>query len=165
MRVEPAWAEPVLTRAMVLLSARRDGVLDPARKAIELWHWREAGSLHAVLLGHVAARRDGDVKEARLLLDEAAARCDTSLWPYPIVKYFRGEISEEKLLAEASDKNKATAVHCYLGLEALQNGKTDSARAHFLWVKEHGNTAHYEYMISRAELERLEPAPKKGGAR
>ena len=73
-------------------------------------------------------QRDGQGDRAKTLLDDAAARCDRSAWPYPIVKYLRGEIDEPKLLAAANDNNKMTEARCLLGLEVLEKGKKDAAR-------------------------------------
>jgi len=63
-------------------------------------------SQDAVLLRHFSARRARRNDEARIVLDEAAARCDTTAWPYHVVKYLRGEIDESKLLAAATDNEK-----------------------------------------------------------
>ena len=102
---------------------RRDGALNGLKMVLDLDGWRKDLSLYAVLLGHFAAQRDGQGDRAKTLLEDAATRCDTSAWPYPIVKYLRGEIDEPKLLAAATDKDKMTEVRCYLGLEVLKKAK------------------------------------------
>ena len=108
-----------------------------------------------MILGHFAALRGGRNDQAKSFLDDAAARCDKYVWPYPVVEYLRGESKQAKLLAAATDNDKMTEVRCFLGLDLIQKKEKDSALAHFRWVKEHGNPRSVEYTIALAELDRL----------
>ena len=76
-------------------------------------------------------------------------------WPYPIIKHLRGELDEAGLLAAAVDDGKRAEAHCFLGLEALADGREDAAIAHFRWVKERGDRRLAQYVMSVAELDRL----------
>ena len=53
------------------------------------------------------------------------------------------------------DDIERAEAHCYLGLEALEEGRNDAAIAHFRWVKERGNRRSMQYALSVAELDRL----------
>ena len=88
-------------------------------------------------------------------VDDAAARCDTSAWPYPVVKYLRGEIDEAKLLATATDVEKMTEARCYLGLKLIQQKQKEAALVHLYWVTEHGDPSFLEYTVAQAEIDRL----------
>ena len=103
------------------------------------------------------------VDDAKKLLDEAASRCDTAAWPFPVVKYLRGEIDESKLMAAATDNDKMTEARCFLGLDTEQKGRKEEALAHFHWVKEHGNSSFYEYTIALGELDRLGASASAAG--
>ena len=137
---------------------RRDGVENDVEMVLDLDGWRAQWSQYAVLLGHQSARRAGRNDDAKRLLDEGASRCDTGAWPYPVIKYLRGEIDETKLLASATDNDKMTETRCYLGLDQEVKGRKEEALAHFRWVKERGNASFYEYAMALAELDRLAPA-------
>jgi hypothetical protein len=102
-----------------------------------------------------AALRDGQPDQATKLLGEAERRCDTAAWPYPIIKYLRGEIDEATLTAAASDSDRMTELNCFLGLGCLQKEKREAALDHFRWVMEHGNPDLTQYAISPAELDHL----------
>ena len=108
-----------------------------------------------MIFGHFVALRDGRNDQGKSFLDDAAARCDRSVWPYPVVEYLRGESNQAKLLATATDNDKMTEVRCFLGLDLIQKKEKDSALAHFRWVTEHGNPRSIEYGIALAELRRL----------
>ena len=88
-------------------------------------------------------------------LDEAAAKCDASAWPYPIIKHLRGELDEAGLLAAAVDDGQRAEARCYLGLEAVENGQSDAALEHFRRVKERCDRRFSQYAFSTAELDRL----------
>jgi hypothetical protein len=109
-----------------------------------------------VLIGHFAARRDGRGAEAAAFLDDAALKCNIWEWPYPIVKYLRGEIDQSALLAGATDNHSMSMVRCFLGLEALQGGNAKTAGEHFRWVQKNGDASSPQFSISVAELARLD---------
>jgi tetratricopeptide (TPR) repeat protein len=132
-----------------------DKAIADYNEVLRLEGWRGRGSLYAVILGHFAALRGGRNDQAKSFLDDAAARCDKSAWPYPVVEYLRGETEQAKLLAAATDNDKMTEARCYLALDLIQKKQTDAALAHFRWVKEHGNPSFVEFRIALAELNRL----------
>jgi len=94
--------------------------------------------------------------EGAIRLEPNEARCDTAAWPYPVIRYLRGEIDQKALLAAATETDKMTEARCYLGLDLALKGQTAEAREHLLWVKEHGTPSFIEYTAAVAELERLE---------
>jgi hypothetical protein len=126
-----------------------------AERVLDLEGWRGSSSIYAAVLGHLSARRLGQAAQAKSFLDAAAARCDTSDWSYPIVRYLRGEIDESKVLAPATDDDKKTQAHFLLGLDSLQKGRREAALAHFRWVGEHGSPLDPQDTIARTELDRL----------
>jgi hypothetical protein len=140
-----------------LFLAGRSGAVVDARSALNnLERWKgENLSIYAALIGHAAARRDGNGDQAKVFLDDARARCDKSMWPYPIIAYLRAEIDEPKLLAAAADSDSMADVRCFLGLDVLLRGNKETAIGHFRWVKAHGREASIPFAISLAELERL----------
>ena len=75
-----------------------------------------------------------------------------------MIRYLRGEIDQNALLASATDTDKMTVARCYLGLDLALKGRDDTAREHYRWVVEHGTPTFTEYTIAAAELERLKKA-------
>jgi tetratricopeptide (TPR) repeat protein len=153
-----AWA--YLSRSVAQsLSGRREAVRG-FRETIDIAGWKSQWAAYAVIVGNLAARQFADPAAAKLFLDDSAGKLDTD-WPYPIIRFLRGEIDERALLKLAIDKDKETEARCYLGLDRMVEGRNDKAAAHLHWVVEHGNPAFIEYTIASAELERLsKPAAK-----
>lgn len=142
---------------MVGLSAGREGVIDDAKRAIQVDGWKEM-SIYAAITGHLGGRRVHKDDAAKGLLDEAERKSDKTAWPYPVVQYLRGEIDEKALMAQATDQDKETEARCYLGFDQLLKRRTDEARENFTWVKDRGTPGFTEITIAEIELERLEGA-------
>jgi tetratricopeptide (TPR) repeat protein len=156
IRLDPKFAYNYSGRGIVwAVKQEHDKAIADFKEYLRLDGWKGPRSVYAVIFGHFEALRDGRNDQARSFLNDAAARCDKSLWPYPVVEYLRGEINQAKLLATATDNDKMTEVRCFLGLDLIQKQEKDSALAHFRWVKEHGNPRSIEYAIALGELDRL----------
>jgi tetratricopeptide (TPR) repeat protein len=109
----------------------------------------------AVYFGYRQAKRDDDAKK---FLDEASTKMETSEWPYPVARYLQHAINEQELLALATDNDKLTEAHAYIGLELSLSGNRDAALTHLRWVKENGNKRFVEYALAATELSRIESA-------
>ena len=129
IRLDPRVASAHFGLAIVLFITRREGAGSEFMVVLDNEGWRGNLSSFAVLMGHLAARRIGQDDVARAFLHDAATRSDSSAWPFPIIKYFRGEITESVLLAAATDDNKLTEAHCYLGLKLLEEGRPGRPRS------------------------------------
>jgi lipoprotein NlpI len=154
-RVAPASDSAEFSRLYVLYAARRDGAVEVAGRLLEGRGWRGHNALYVVIIGHLAALQSDRSGPARTFLDEAAARCDRSAWPYPVVKYLRGEIDEATLLAAATDNGKMTEARCYLGLKMIQSKRREAALSHLQWVMLQGDPTFLEYAVAMAELDTL----------
>jgi lipoprotein NlpI len=137
------------------LAIRRDGALDDAKAVLDIEGWRGDPSRYAVLWGYFAALRDGHKDQARSLIDEAAAKCDPKVWPNPVVRHLRGELDEAGLLAFAEDEDQRGEAHFYLGLEAVEDGRSDAGLEHLRRVKAWGKRRFSESIIGIPELDRL----------
>ena len=134
-----------------------DGAAVSAFRAIvERDDWQTEFSIDAAILGYFAALRSNQKDPAAVLLKDAAAQYGNrkTVWPYPIVRFLRGEIDESKLLASAED-DETIDLRCCLRVAALQGGKGADARAHFLWVTEQNEIKSSYFLIALAELSRL----------
>jgi hypothetical protein len=126
---------------------------------IDLDDGRKHDSTTAVILGHLAARRHGDAAAAVRFLAAWPVEREES-WPYPVVRFFRGDIAEATLLEAAGGGDGAAEARCSLGFDHLLKGRTGEAVAHFRWVKEHGSDDDLYHHVALMELDRLEKSKK-----
>jgi lipoprotein NlpI len=161
MRLDPKEPLAAWGRSVTLFHTRRPEAAEAFHSYLNKHGWKLNESPYAAILGHFAARQAGKQTEGKIFLKEAADKLDPTAWPYPIVKFLRGEIEEAALLKLATDNDKQTEARCYLGLHHVLKGEKKKALAHFRWVKDHGNPDFTEYLVAAAELERLQKPQKK----
>jgi tetratricopeptide (TPR) repeat protein len=163
IRLDPGCSIAHFNRGLASLLIGSGEAVADERKLLDLEGWRGEFSQYAAILGHLGARRAGKLGAAKQFLVDAAARCDASAWPYPVIRYLHGGINERALLAEAIDNGEMTEARSYLGLDLAIQGEAVGAREQLLWVKKHGNPAFPESTIALAELDRLEKDAGRSG--
>jgi tetratricopeptide (TPR) repeat protein len=126
-----------------------------ARTFLDTQGWRRATSPYLAIMAHLGYREAGMNEEARAILEEAKNSIQSVNWPYGIIRYLKEEISGDELLQLASDNDKKTEAHAYMGMDLMLRGLSDEARTHFRWVKEYGNKRFFEYPLAIEELKRL----------
>lgn len=156
IRLNPDLAQAYHNRALAYLILGRGEAGADARAYLKLKGWREKKSPYMVLVGHFGDRQARREAEARQILDEAATKCDTTAWPYPLIRYLRHEITANALLAAVTGADKQTEAMTYLGLDFAHSGQRNHALSYLQWVKNSGNKQFVEYRFALAELGRLE---------
>jgi tetratricopeptide (TPR) repeat protein len=126
-----------------------------ARTFLDVQGWRRATSPYLAIMANLGYREAGMNEEAHAILEEAKNKIQTVKWPYSIIRYLNEEISGDELLQLATDNDKKTEAHAYMGMDLMLKGLTDEARKHFRWVKEYGNKRFFEYPLAVEELKRL----------
>jgi len=161
LRLDQNYSGAYYNRSLAYMSLGRSEVAADARAYVNLKGWRDERSQYMVIFGYIGDRRGQRDSEASKLLDEAAAQCDKTVWPYPVIQYLRREISAQDLLAAATDPDKKTEARAYLGLDLALSGHQEEALRHLQWVKENGQKALAEYAFALVELRRTQsPAAK-----
>jgi tetratricopeptide (TPR) repeat protein len=157
IRLDPkdAWAH--VCRGVAQFLARRREAVQGFRETIRVHGWKNEKAGYAVILGNLAARQFGYPAEAKSFLEDAVGKLEPAR-PYPVIRYLRGEIDEQAVLAMSGDDDDRTVAHCYLGVDLVLRGRTAKAAAHFRWVVDHGNPRFVEFAIATGELDRL-PKP------
>ncbi len=134
-----------------------------ARAYLRRAGWRDQHAPYMAFVAALGYRRAGREQSALQILDEAVRAIDPKTWPYSVARYLQGALPAESLLALATDNDKKTEAHTYIGMDLLLNGVADAAaREHLRWVAENGNPNFTEYDLAVSELGRLEkPRPPK----
>jgi lipoprotein NlpI len=156
IRLEPEATWPRYNRLLALLSSGRKEASIEARNLLERIGWNDELSVHTALIGYFAALRNGQAAEAENILTKAATHCNPKQWTYSVIRFLRGEIGEQELLALATDASRKTEIHSFLGLRESLKGHLEEALPHLRWVKQNGVSSNAEYPIAVAELDRIE---------
>jgi len=117
--------------------------------------WRDESSLYMAFVAHFGYRLSKQAEAADKVLEDAATKGDTASWPFPVVKYLQHKLTADELLALATDNDKLTEAHAYIGMDLSINGEREEALAHLRWVAENGNKNFVEYPLALSEINRL----------
>jgi len=126
-----------------------------AHTYLKTYGWKDETAPYLAVMANIGYREAGMNDEAQAIIIEAAKKCIPDKFAYNIIRYLKAELSGEELLKLATDNDKKTEVHTYMGMDLLLKGKSDEARNHFNWVKEYGNKRFFEYPLAIEELKRL----------
>ncbi|HEX8748150.1 MAG TPA: hypothetical protein VF717_13330 [Pyrinomonadaceae bacterium] len=112
----------------------------------------------AIYFGQRQAQQNSNAEKT---VEEALAQTDAGEWPYPVFKYLQRQITAQQLIDLATDNDKQTEAHAYIGLDLSLSGRRDEALEHLRWVRDKGNKDFVEYPLALAELARLGDQPRK----
>lgn len=135
----------------LLMTRRYSAAQAEAAKFLSTVGWRDRSSTFVVLESVLAARGGRDAAAADRLLADCAAKCDQTAWPYPIVRYFRGELSAAAVLQQ-SDVEKQTEARTYVAMNRVLSGSPDAAMADLRWVADNGTRTYFEWAFAKVTL-------------
>ena len=119
--------------------------------------WRDDHAPYVFFAAYLGLTRSRQTPVAERLLGEAASKMNAAEWPYPVLQYFRRELTAEQLVSAAGDdRDKLTEAHAYAGLSLSIAGEREAALPHLRWVADNGNRNFVEYPLAVAEIRRLE---------
>lgn len=131
-----------------------------ARMYLRQQGWEDDHSAYMALALYFGLRQSKFATQATNVLTEASTKLAASDWPYPVIRYLQRQLTEQELLALATDNDKLTEAHAYIGLDLSLSGTSSEALPHLHWVRENGNKNFIEYPLALAEIERIEAKRK-----
>ena len=157
LEIVPNGPEALTKRSWNYLYAGDHGrqAAESARAFLKNWGWKDDSSAYPAIMANLGYRDAGMNEEAKQVIVEAVKKVNPDKFTYSIVRYLNQEISEDELLKLATDNDKKTEAHAYLGMDLRLKDKPEEARAHYIWVKEYGNKRFFEYPLAIEELKRL----------
>lgn len=146
-----------------------------ARNYIRLRSWSDGDALYMAIVAYLGYKQAKANSDAANILDEAAREYKRAAggdspgttdsatdaapyasWPYPLIQYFRHEITSQALTALAEGNSEMIEMKTYLGVDASLSANRASAIAYLTWVKERRERRHLnEYRLALVELGRL----------
>ncbi len=161
VRLAPEDSYVYSSRAWNYLYARHGNLaVNDALKFLQIEGWRADHSQYMVLVGYFAYGLERREQDARKILFDCTTKCDVTVWPYPIIRYLRGEIPQTTLMNSATDNDKMTEAHAYIGMQLSLAEQSSEALNHFRWVTENGNRDFTEYTLALSESKYIALHPK-----
>jgi len=152
----PKQAETYIARGWSRLCAGVEGADFDARVYLQLKGWHDEFSPYMAILAALGAAEARRPDDGDRVVDEALANLSPRLWPVPVLRYLRGQLTEAALLQATVDTRQQAEAHTFLGLERLRTGDRAGAIRHLRWATDHGSGGSIAADAARARLARLE---------
>ena len=153
----PEQAETYVARGWSRLGAGVEGADFDARVYLKLKGWHDGFAPYMAILAALGARQAQRPADAERVLDEALANLSPRFWPVPVLRYLRGQQSEDALLQAAANPRQQAEAHTFLGLDRLRAGDREAGLRHLHWAKISGTAGSIAADVARAVMSRLEP--------
>lgn len=168
---------PTYARAYAYLSlGNGKAAAEDARTYIRLKGWSDEGTLYMVIVAYLGYRQAKDDNNATNILNDATRQYKTTAdidivgteggmnrqptpsWPYPLIQYFRRELTSQTITNFAKNDGQIIQLKTYTGLNFSLLNDRANAIASLRWVKAKGPQKGLlnEYRLALAELNRLE---------
>jgi tetratricopeptide (TPR) repeat protein len=154
--LSPRQADVYVARGWSRLSAGVDGADYDARIYLQLKGWHDGLSPYMAVLAVLGARQAGRREDGDRVLDEAITNLSPRLWPVPVLRYLRGQITENALLEAATSSRHRAEAHTFLGFDRLRAGDRAGAIIHFTWARNNGAVGSIAADVARATLSRVD---------
>jgi tetratricopeptide (TPR) repeat protein len=155
----PRQAENYVARGWSRLGMGVEGADFDARAFLKLRGWRDPLAPYMAILGSMGARQFHRPADAGNILDEATANMSPRQWPIPVIRYLRGQASEDLLFQAAADARQKAEAHAFLGLDRVLAGDAEAGLKHLRAARDQGPAGSIAADVARAMLSRIEPKP------
>lgn len=132
--------------------------------------WRGARSF-AVIVAYFSYLALNQQETATDIATRCAESCDSSIWPYPVIRLFRGEIQETELLGLSKNHGELSESHVFLAYQSYFSPSTAVGKAlhgdpyaaeHIDWVLKNDTQGNFSYELALALSELVKGInPKK----
>lgn len=117
--------------------------------------------IYSAIVGRQAAQFRGDSESIEYIDSAVSDFSPKTYWPYPVLQFIQGKISEEELLKIAGqNNNKLTECKTFIGVDYEIKDDIEQARKNYSWVMEKGNPFYLEYDLAQIRLLKI----KESGA-
>jgi lipoprotein NlpI len=156
----PQEAKTYVARGWARLGAGVEGADFDARVYLKLKGWHDGLAPYMAILAALGASAAQRPADAERVLDEALANLSPQLWPVPVLRYLRGQLTETALLEAAVNTRHEAEAHAFIGLDRLRAGQREAALLHLHWANDRGAAGSIATDVARAVLNRIEPVSK-----
>ena len=123
---------------------------------LALLQYNSAGvhSLYPLLIAYFAYLESSEKLNANRTLAYALSNSRDKNWPQPIIAYLAGKIDAAEMISYVTTLSEETEARTYIGLKLKISGALNTAKLHFDWVIQSGDSSVFEYTLVRSMSKR-----------
>ena len=119
---------------------------------LALLQYNSAGehSLYPLLIAYFAYLESSEKLNANRTLAYALSNSRDRNWPQPVIAYLAGKIDAAEMISNVTSLSEETEAHTYIGLKLKISGALSTAKLHFDWVIQSGESSVFEHTLVRS---------------
>ncbi len=116
---------------------------------LALLQYNSAGehSLYPLLIAYFAYLERSEKLNANRTLAYALSNSRDRNWPQPVIAYLAGKIDAAEMISNVTSLSEETEAHTYIGLKLKISGALSTAKLHFDWVIQSGDSSVFEHTL------------------
>ena len=139
-----------------------DQAIKDTRVFLDKFKDKKENIVYSAIVGRQAAQFSGDSKAIEEIDSAVSDFSPKTYWPYPVMQYIQGKISEAELLNIAGgNNNKLTECKTFIGVDFEIKSNVEQARKNYSWVMEKGNPFYLEYDLAEIRLLKIKESGVK----
>lgn len=123
-------------------------------KFLNMQNGQGESAVYGSILLYITLKNLHQARQADSIL-EGANSLTGSPWTKQLLSLFTEKSSLEDFMDSHQSRQRELAVHCFLGLKYLAEGKNALVTQRLKWVREHGNSNQDEYMLALSGLGKI----------
>ncbi len=123
---------------------------ESAKTAILQYNSAGEHSLYPLLIAYFAYLESSEKLNANRTLAYALSNSRDKNWPQPIIAYLAGKIDAAEMISYVTTLSEETEARTYIGLKLKISGALNTAKLHFDWVIQSGDSSVFEYTLVRS---------------
>jgi tetratricopeptide (TPR) repeat protein len=139
-----------------ILMIKNETALADLQRYLDMTNWRGDLAMSAVILMYLGNTYNHNAEYAQNVLTAATQKCDTAQWPFPVIRYLKGETSADQLISQANGTDQITDARGYVGINQILQGDRTDAVPNLEWAKHQGNGELVSYSLAVREIEKIQ---------
>ncbi len=160
LELNPENANSYYNRAIINTHLSQSAeVISDAHAYLDIAGCKDPRGQNVILMSMFAYRELGKFADAENFLKQTSSLCDPSIWPYPVIRFMKNEISPDALLAEAMSEQEKADAKTFIAYNQYQepDGKSPEAIKELRWVVDLNYRDSISYILAKKLLRTFEP--------
>jgi tetratricopeptide (TPR) repeat protein len=160
LELNPKNANSYYNRAIIhTFLAKPAEVISDAHGYLDVEGCKDPRGQEVIIMALFAFRELGKFEDGKNFLTNTSAQCNTGVWPYPVLRYLKGEINAAQLETEAKNEQQKADAKTFILYNQFQdkNLNTPESNKELQQVVELNYRDSISYILAKKLLHTFEP--------
>lgn len=160
VELNPKNANSYYNRAMIhTFLAKPAEVISDAHAYLDVEGCKDPRGQAMIIVALFAFRELGKFEDGKNFLTNTSAQCKSDVWPYPVLRYLKGEITAEDMQTQARNEQQKADAQTFIHYNQFQDKNLNTAETHkeLQQVVELNYRYSISYILAKKLLHTFEP--------